>query len=182
MGSARLWCATSRRDRGSAGDRLDRDRGVRCRRGLQVLWARAEDAPPGAIPVPEPAKYPASHLFLLMTLGPTIALLAVAERSRGWVAEVLETFGRVPMFYYLLHIPLIHATAPSSGSCATAVPSGMVRNRAVRVDTSAIGGGFHSCISCSSLSSQYSTSRAGGSRGSRLKARQLAQLRVGGER
>ena len=46
-----------------------------------------------------------------MTLGPTIALLPVAERMHGWLADALATFGRVPMFYYLLHIPLIHATA-----------------------------------------------------------------------
>lgn len=56
-------------------------------------------------------KYPASQLFLLMTLGPTIALLPWAERARGAVANALLTFGRVPMFYYLLHIPLIHALA-----------------------------------------------------------------------
>ena len=56
-------------------------------------------------------KYPASLLFLLMTLGPAIALLPSAERARGRFAEILATFGRVPMFYYLLHIPLIHATA-----------------------------------------------------------------------
>jgi len=56
-------------------------------------------------------KYPASQLFLLMTLGPTIALLPLAGRARGRVATWLATFGRVPMFYYLLHIPLIHAMA-----------------------------------------------------------------------
>jgi uncharacterized membrane protein len=56
-------------------------------------------------------KYPASQLFLLMTLGPTIVLLALAERARGWAAGVLSTFGRVPMFYYLLHIPTIHLAA-----------------------------------------------------------------------
>ncbi|MBV8516991.1 MAG: DUF1624 domain-containing protein [Acidobacteria bacterium] len=53
-------------------------------------------------------KYPASLLFLLMTLGPILLLLAWAE---SWDSKVLTTFGRVPMFYYLLHIPLIHAAA-----------------------------------------------------------------------
>jgi uncharacterized membrane protein len=56
-------------------------------------------------------KYPASQLFLLMTLGPTIALIPLAERARGRLADVLVTFGRVPMFYYLLHIPAIHLAA-----------------------------------------------------------------------
>jgi uncharacterized membrane protein len=56
-------------------------------------------------------KYPASQLYLLMTLGPLIALLPLAERARGWFAEMLAVFGRVPLFYYLLHIPLIHVTA-----------------------------------------------------------------------
>ncbi|HKO55690.1 MAG TPA: heparan-alpha-glucosaminide N-acetyltransferase domain-containing protein [Thermoanaerobaculia bacterium] len=56
-------------------------------------------------------KYPASLLFLLMTLGPMFLLLAAAEKWRGRAAGILTTFGRVPMFYYLLHIPLIHAAA-----------------------------------------------------------------------
>ena len=67
------------------------------------------NAPPFYIRLLNQQKYPASQLFLLMTLGPTIALLPLAERARGWFADVMLTFGRVPMFYYLLHIPLIHA-------------------------------------------------------------------------
>jgi uncharacterized membrane protein len=56
-------------------------------------------------------KYPASLLFLLMTLGPTIALIPLVDGARGWLAEKITTFGRVPFFYYVLHIPLIHALA-----------------------------------------------------------------------
>ena len=56
-------------------------------------------------------KYPASLSFLLMTLGPTIALVPLLDRARGRIAQWLTVFGRVPFFYYVLHIPLIHALA-----------------------------------------------------------------------
>lgn len=67
--------------------------------------------PPAILRMLNQRKYPASPLFLLMTLGPILAFLPYAERMRGWVADVLTTFGRVPLFFYLLHIPLIHASA-----------------------------------------------------------------------
>lgn len=57
------------------------------------------------------SKYPASLDFLLMTMGPLLVGLALAERARGRIAGVVTTFGRVPLFYYLLHIPTIHAAA-----------------------------------------------------------------------
>jgi uncharacterized membrane protein len=56
-------------------------------------------------------KYPASLLFLLMTLGPLIAALPLLERATGPLARALTTFGRVPFGFYLLHIPLIHLLA-----------------------------------------------------------------------
>jgi hypothetical protein len=46
-----------------------------------------------------------------MTLGPVIALIPFAERVRGKIADVFIVFGRVPLFYYLIHIPLIHIAA-----------------------------------------------------------------------
>lgn len=80
--------------------------------GLQVLLRPAgENAPPLLFRFLGQQKYPASQLFLLMTLGPMIALLPLAEHARGRFAQAMKTFGRVPLFYYLLHLPLIHAAA-----------------------------------------------------------------------
>ena len=56
-------------------------------------------------------KYPPSLLFVLMTVGAALILLSVLEQARGPIARAALTFGRVPTFFYLLHVPLIHAAA-----------------------------------------------------------------------
>jgi uncharacterized membrane protein len=56
-------------------------------------------------------KYPPSLCYLLMTLGPALLLLAFFERAPHAPGRPLLIFGRVPMFFYLIHIPLIHALA-----------------------------------------------------------------------
>jgi uncharacterized membrane protein len=71
-------------------------------------WGDGAGRMPAALQFLATNKYPASLLFLLMTLGPTILLVPVLARARGPVARVLTVFGRVPFFYYVLHIPLIH--------------------------------------------------------------------------
>ncbi|MCW3092687.1 MAG: hypothetical protein JWP81_3756 [Ferruginibacter sp.] len=57
------------------------------------------------------SKYPPSLLYVLMTLGPAILFLAVTEKVNSAPSKIISVYGRVPMFYYLLHIYLIHLLA-----------------------------------------------------------------------
>lgn len=68
-------------------------------------------------------KYPPSLLYLAMTLGPALCVLAWADRPLGPPGRWVSLYGRVPLFYYVLHILLIHLIAiaaawPTLGSAA----------------------------------------------------------------
>lgn len=56
-------------------------------------------------------KYPPSLEFLLMTLGPAIAVTAYLDRLRFSSTNPLIVFGRVPFFYYVAHLGLAHLIA-----------------------------------------------------------------------
>jgi uncharacterized membrane protein len=56
-------------------------------------------------------KYPPSLLYLLMTLGPAAIVCAFSERLYGRVRDVLLTFGRAPLAFYVAHLYLIHAAS-----------------------------------------------------------------------
>ena len=58
------------------------------------------------------SKYPPSLLYLMMTLGPGILFLALADgRTDGRLARVFITYGRVPLFFYLLQWLTAHCLA-----------------------------------------------------------------------
>jgi uncharacterized membrane protein len=56
-------------------------------------------------------KYPPSLDFLLMTLGPSIVALGLLDRVRPNNTNPLLVFGRVPLFYFVIHLFVIHALA-----------------------------------------------------------------------
>jgi uncharacterized membrane protein len=91
--------------------------------GDPVRWALHPTLGRTVLSFLDTTKYPASLMFLLMTLGPALLLLAVAERWRGVASDVLVVLGRVPLFYYVLHLGLIHALALVIGTLAGFEPS-----------------------------------------------------------
>lgn len=56
-------------------------------------------------------KYPPSLLYILMTLGVALLFLSAVEKPLNTVTSKISVFGRVPMFYYLVHILFIHLLA-----------------------------------------------------------------------
>jgi len=74
-------------------------------------WSAQDNAVFTFLAVIKAHKYPPSLAYLLMTLGPALIALALFESTRGRAAGWLVTIGRVPLFFYVLHIVLAHALA-----------------------------------------------------------------------
>lgn len=79
--------------------------------GDPARWAMQKSTLFTALSFLNTCKYPPSLLFLLMTLGPALVLLRAVDGSTPQLLRPALVFGKVPMFYFLLHIPLIHLIA-----------------------------------------------------------------------
>ena len=79
--------------------------------GDPLPWTAQRSAAATALSFLNTNKYPPSLLFLLMTLGPALCILAALERGTPRFLRPMLTFGRVPLFYYLVHLALIHLLA-----------------------------------------------------------------------
>jgi uncharacterized membrane protein len=79
--------------------------------GDPVPWTAQQSGVFTALSFLNTNKYPPSLSFLLMTLGPALCLLAMLDRGTPRLLRPALVFGKVPLFYFLLHLSLIHAAA-----------------------------------------------------------------------
>lgn len=56
-------------------------------------------------------KYPPSLDFILITIGPSLLFLYAIENVKNKITDFLLVFGRVPLFYYFLHVLVLHVLA-----------------------------------------------------------------------
>lgn len=80
------------------------------------------------------SKYPPSLDFLLMTLGPALVALALLEHTRGRIARWIAVFGSVPLFYYVVHIVVVHL----AGVTLALVQGGELRRIPVTTDPASL--------------------------------------------
>jgi len=88
------------------------------------------------------SKYPPSLVYVLITLGPALIFLALTEKKLNAWTEKIAIFGRVPMFYYLGHIFLIHILAVIA-ALVTGYPEMVILNNAVNSMQALKGYGFN---------------------------------------
>ncbi|HTR28453.1 MAG TPA: heparan-alpha-glucosaminide N-acetyltransferase domain-containing protein [Puia sp.] len=89
------------------------------------------------------SKYPPSLLYVLMTIGPALLFLSVGERPLNAATRPLAVVGRVPMFYYLIHIYFLHSLAVAAAALAGFPASAMVNlNNWVTANPQLKGYGF----------------------------------------
>ncbi len=85
-------------------------------RGINIYgdpshWMRQKTAVFTVLSFLNATKYPPSLLFLLMTLGPAMIFLCAVDRGTPRMLQPALVIGKVPLFYYMLHFPLIHLLA-----------------------------------------------------------------------
>ena len=79
--------------------------------GDAALWSMQKNMLFSILSFFNVTKYPPSFLYTLITLGPAMIFLSVAEKPLNNLTEKVAVFGRVPFFYYVIHLYLIHLFA-----------------------------------------------------------------------
>lgn len=76
--------------------------------GDPALWSIQKNAVFTFLSFMNITKYPPSLLFCLVTLGIMILLLAFADQFNDRIKKVTVIYGKVPLFYFIIHFYLIH--------------------------------------------------------------------------
>ena len=91
----------------------------------------------------DPSKYPPSLSYLLMTLGPSLLFLGNSEKLKGRLVNFCATFGKVPFFFYIIHIYAIHLLAAILAELTGFGFESMVLNGFVSTNEQLIGFGVN---------------------------------------
>ncbi len=111
--------------------------------GDSFHWSRQSSPLFSFLSILNTTKYPPSLLYVLMTIGPALLFLAFTEKTNNAVTRVISVYGRVPMFYYLLHIYLIHLLAMLFSELFTSVDwTTWILNKPLWFNEDLIGNGF----------------------------------------
>lgn len=79
--------------------------------GDLVPWSNYDSSTKTVLSFFNTTKYPPSLIYLLMTLTPAFLFLYLTENIKNRVSDFFVVFGRVPLFYYFLHVLVIHIAA-----------------------------------------------------------------------
>jgi uncharacterized membrane protein len=79
--------------------------------GDLVPWTEQKNATYTFLSFMNVSKYPPSLAYILVTLGPGMLFLYATENIQNKITRFFLVFGRVPFFYYVLHIFIIHLAA-----------------------------------------------------------------------
>ena len=78
--------------------------------GDPSLWSSQKNALYTFLSFMNVTKYPPSLLFCLITLGIMFLILAFAEKAKNKFTNIVSVYGKVPLFYFIVHFYLIHLT------------------------------------------------------------------------
>lgn len=110
--------------------------------GDPSLWGKQSSTAFTMLSFLNVSKYPPSLLYLLVTLGPALLLLALIENTRSSLAEKIKVIGRVPMFYYLVHLYLLHIVAFFATYLCGHTPGDMILDNWIAFEPKLRGYGF----------------------------------------
>ncbi len=76
--------------------------------GDLVPWTEQQNTTYTFLSFMNTTKYPPSLVYTLMTLGPAMLFIYAIESTKNMLTNILVVIGRVPFFFYILHLYLIH--------------------------------------------------------------------------